>query len=324
MIPSTGELKSVCGVWLCGLRDGVSVHRTLFFFAKSKRITVRTAQCFVLNGMIFLGSLAATHVLIRPLLTRFRALVGYRSLDGVAPSLPGDYVRPEYTSVLGAAAWFAFHALWAIPVYLLTFILNAIWYQNIADHAFFLVLQRGRGGRAGPTNVMKVTRLPVSAVVRDEIYRLLLGAWMAVEALALFFLPYIGQWVCFVYSAWIYALYAFEYSWSLRGLSLGQRLRYFEEHYVYFLGFGTPCALATLFFTRFIAAGTFALLFPLYIIMAATSRPFRHLRDTLPKRVPILSAANVLSSLSLHFIGNTARWFNCWRHFCASRASRVG
>ena len=75
---------------------------------------------------------------------------------------------------------------------------------------------------------LDVTRLPVRAVVRDEIYRLFLGAWMAVEAMVLFFLPFVGKWVCFVYSTWIYSLYAFEYSWALRGLNLGQRLRYFE------------------------------------------------------------------------------------------------
>ena len=302
------DVRSLCGVWLCGLRDGLSVHRTLFFFAKSKRITMRIAQCFLLNGFIFLGSLAATHVLIRPLLRRFGALVAW----GVGCHGPGLahggtplHVLPvpeAYSGALDTAASFAFHALWAVPVYVLTFILNAIWYQTIADHAFSL-MRGGHGRRGGARRMARldVTRLPVRAVVRDEIYRLFLGAWMAVEAMVLFFLPFVGKWVCFVYSTWIYSLYAFEYSWALRGLNLGQRLRYFEEHYVYFFGFGTPCALATLFFSRFVAAGMFALIFPLYIVMAAASRPFRHECRVLPKRVPILYAANQLSALSLYW-----------------------
>ena len=111
-------------VWLCGHWDGLSVHRTLFFFAKSKRITMRIAQCFLLNGFIFLGSLAATHVLIRPLLRRFGALVawgvgchGPGLAPGGTPLLP---VPEAYSGALDTAASFAFHALWAVPRYLCT------------------------------------------------------------------------------------------------------------------------------------------------------------------------------------------------------------
>lgn len=40
----------------------------------------------------------------------------------------------------------------------------------------------------------------------------------------------------FVLLSWLYALYCFDYKWSLHGVQLQQRVAYFERHWAFFLG----------------------------------------------------------------------------------------
>ena len=40
--------------------------------------------------------------------------------------------------------------------------------------------------------------------------------------------------------AWLYALYCFDYSWSLHGVPLPARVRELEEGWAFFLGEGQP------------------------------------------------------------------------------------
>jgi hypothetical protein len=40
----------------------------------------------------------------------------------------------------------------------------------------------------------------------------------------------------FVLLSWLYALYCFDYKWSLHGVQLQQRIAYFERHWAFFLG----------------------------------------------------------------------------------------
>jgi len=36
--------------------------------------------------------------------------------------------------------------------------------------------------------------------------------------------------------SWLYALYCFDYKWSLHSVQLAQRIAYFERHWAFFLG----------------------------------------------------------------------------------------
>ena len=45
-----------------------------------------------------------------------------------------------------------------------------------------------------------------------------------------------GPLLNFVLLSWLYALYCFDYKWSLHGVALQQRIAYFERHWCFFLG----------------------------------------------------------------------------------------
>jgi hypothetical protein len=63
-----------------------------------------------------------------------------------------------------------------------------------------------------------------------------------------------------------------RYKWSLLGWSLEYRLKYFERHWAYFLGFGAPAVTLSLVFPKFISLGIFALAFPIVRIRTVLLR----------------------------------------------------
>lgn len=67
-----------------------------------------------------------------------------------------------------------------------------------------------------------------------------------------------------------------RYKWSLLGWSLEYRLKYFEKHWCYFLGFGSPAVALSVLFPRFLALGVYALAFPVFIILAIIANPRSH------------------------------------------------
>lgn len=107
----------------------------------------------------------------------------------------------------------------------------------------------------------------------DEIYRTVIQLVMAVEAALLYLVPSVGPVLSFACICWLYALYCFEYTWMNRGWGLASRLRYFEERWSYFAGFGAPFAAATFFWPQIVGAGVFAVLFPAFVIMAVNADP---------------------------------------------------
>jgi len=161
-----------------------------------------------------------------------------------------------------------YQILWIYPIYSISFILNAIWYQDIADHAFIT--------RGGKRKTIDFTFQRWVNAMAEELYRtLLFGSFMVQKTLSSF-IPYIGFPISTIHLCWIYSLYSFEYKWALEGWSLEKRLVFFETRWAYFAGFGLPAALLSILFPRFISAGIFAFTFPLFIILAIVAHPIAH------------------------------------------------
>ncbi|CAG8575766.1 6516_t:CDS:2, partial [Diversispora eburnea] len=131
----------------------------------------------------------------------------------------------------------------------------ALTYQ-IADRAYRL--QYGQ-----PIN-SKLTYNRLIRVIAGEIYRAILFMNYLVVATVIYIVPIFGPLISFMYFCWIYAYYR----WTLE-----QRIEYFEERWSYFAGFGFTFTAITFFVDQFLSAGVFALLFPLYIIMANNALP---------------------------------------------------
>jgi hypothetical protein len=62
------------GAAFAGVLDALAIHRALPFYFQSKKIVKRTAQCVLLNGVIFLGSMAFVDGVMLPLVRRIGSL----------------------------------------------------------------------------------------------------------------------------------------------------------------------------------------------------------------------------------------------------------
>ena len=82
---------------------------------------------------------------------------------------------------------FTFSALWVVPFYLLSRVVNAIWFQDIADSAF-------RSSRGRPQMMSSI-----SVMIADTVFSLVVESVFLVQAKICSFLPikFIGEWINF-------------------------------------------------------------------------------------------------------------------------------
>ena len=108
--------------------------------------------------------------------------------------------------------------LWIYPLYAISFILNAIFYQDIADHSFIThggTAPLGTPGAAAAAAAAASAKSGVTfqkwvATMSDEVYRLLLVTAFMIQITVLSFIPYIGTPLVVVHLCWLYSLYSFE------------------------------------------------------------------------------------------------------------------
>ncbi|KVH93529.1 Etoposide-induced 2.4 [Cynara cardunculus var. scolymus] len=62
------KVKQASVLWLEGFRQACCLHRVVIYCLRSKQLMIRTGQCFLLNGFIFLGSIFILRSLILPTL----------------------------------------------------------------------------------------------------------------------------------------------------------------------------------------------------------------------------------------------------------------
>jgi len=191
--------------------------------------------------------------------------------------------------------------------------MNGSWYQDIADYSY-LVKHNTRSKPVPPLSLTKILAM--------EIHRLLLVIGVVIQTKLVnkcSGLPIFGPLFFiagFALLAWMCAYYSFEYIWNIKGWGVDRRMRHFETNYAYFLGFGTPCALATAFMPFFVSNGIFAMVFPALIILATESDIAESPTPVdgnswFPQRLPILRPIDTVSSKILtwcdkYIFGNKA------------------
>lgn len=194
------------------------------------------------------------------------------------------------TDMVGSSFSVLYKVLWIYPIYSISFVLNTVMYQEIADEALALGKERPAAAQG------LLDRLS------DETFRVLQNLVYIVEINLLYYLPLVGPALYFLHSCWLAAIYCFEYRWVHLRWRSNARLDYFERHWLYFAGFGFPVSTVTFLCPRFVDAGVFALLFPLCILTATTAEPRALKLAPAPIRsLPIFIAVQGVSNLVLRY-----------------------
>lgn len=211
-------------------------------------------QCFILNGVLFLGSLLLVQHVLSPVL---RALV--------IPASPSE----EVAAGIDQLADILYKVLWVYPIYTISRVLNIQWYQDIADHAYSF--NRGGKKRAVPFLFSRWVKL-----MAQQLYGCLLVVSYLLQALVLSTLPIIGKPLWIIHACWLYAFYCFEYRWMSDGWKMERRLEFLENNWPYFAGFGLPATLLAMAFPDYVSSGVPAFTYPIFIILATISNPARN------------------------------------------------
>lgn len=178
----------------------------------------RIFQCCLLNGGFFAFSIILFECALLPFIRVFlNWMFGHN--PGIGQAVGGWIVT--FLSIV-------FGMIWILPLFILSKIVNSLWFQDIADSAY-----KVRKGRP--------QLLPsFSVIIADTLFSLLVQTLFLIQSMGASLLPinYFGM-VCNVHLCLLYAMYSFEYKWCNMGWELHKRLTFIENNWPYFLGFGT-------------------------------------------------------------------------------------
>ncbi|KAK7302355.1 hypothetical protein RJT34_13242 [Clitoria ternatea] len=280
MEEGNSKVKVASLLWLEGFREACCLHRVLILCFRSNTLLIRTGQCFLLNGFIFLGSIFVLNSLVIPAL---RWILPDQCSHLVSHELCDLGATFKFYSFLRLALIQLFYVLWFYPLYVFSIVLSTIWYNDIAKYGYAamgrskLTVEKGSGQNKSLTvqNTSHVKRPSglggVMIGIGEQVYSLLLLSVFFLEVYATGFIPYIGKVLNFLLLSWMYAYYCFEYKWNFNEVALERRLDYFESNWPFFAGFGSPCVLAIFFFSPLVSYGIMAILFPLFVLTATGS-----------------------------------------------------
>lgn len=212
---------------------------------ETPKVLERTIKCCLFNGCVFWLSIFLFENALLP------------AIRTVLYALPfsGDSLWHWTHPILSVT----FSTLWVLPLFLLSKIVNAIWFQDIADSAFKSTSQRPQ------------MMSSISVMIADTLFSIVVECIFLVQGSVFSLLPIkvLGDAINLVHLCLLHSLYSFEYKWFNQGLELHKRLSYVENNWPYFLGFGLPMAILTSMPSSQVISGcVFSILFPLFIISA--------------------------------------------------------
>ncbi|XP_026500912.1 etoposide-induced protein 2.4 homolog [Vanessa tameamea] len=221
---------------------------------QESKVLTRVLQSCILNGFIFLLSILIFEYGLLPAV-KYLVILVFGHNPGVAHNVWG-WMQPFLSMT--------FRMIWVLPLFLLSKLVNSLWFQDIADSAY-----RHRRGR--PQFMSSVSK-----IIADSLFSLLVQALFLVQSMLVSMLPitYIGELLCLVHMCLLYSLYSFEYKWFNMGWELHKRLTFIETNWPYFLGFGLPLAVLTQIPQSYIISGcVFSIFFPVFILSGNEATP---------------------------------------------------
>ena len=254
-----------------GLKDSSEARIAVLLLVKSEKLRRKSWQTFLLNGVIFIGSILLYKEAIEPLMMSLYAASG---VDELTSTQMSGYLYTTYILT------------WILPMYMLSFVLNTVWYQDIASETARLLAR---------TSVRPQPSVPVTLRIADVLYKSIFNGIFILQSNLAYNVSYVGYSLYILHLAFLYALSAFEYRLSSAdGWTGERRLALVQKRWAYFAGFGAVPALLAAVFPRFIEAGVLALLIPLGIVAAAAADPAEGAGGSLPIFAPSVWVTGVV------------------------------
>ena len=228
----------------------------LFINPISKRCV---SQCLFLNLILFRSALFAYEVAL-PALCR-RAL----NVELV------DEPRYEVAVLL----------LWSLPAYLVCEVVSTMWHckmSNAMSPAMTPAALKQRTRAAEKSTTGRVFEL---------LYARLVYVAFMLQLRLLCRLPIVGSVATLVLSSLLHAYDCFELHWGHRGFSPSERFRLVENHWLYFMGYGSLLAILSMvlrFYDLFVIR---TVLYPIYIANA----PHAHFEKLRCRALPVFQVA---------------------------------
>lgn len=248
---------------------------------QESKVLTRVLQSCALNGGIFWCSILIFEYALLPGV-KYLVSVIFGHDPGVAHNV-WEWMQPFL--------YMTFRMIWVLPLFLLSKLVNCLWFQDIADSAY--------RHRRGPPQFMS----SVSKIIADSLFSLLVQALFLVQSMLVNMLPivYVGQILCLIHMCLLYSLYSFEYKWFNMGWELHKRLTFIENNWPYFLGFGLPLAVLTQIPQSYIISGcVFSILFPLFILSGNEASPVVGSECPLRLFSPVVAISNGMFRVVRH------------------------
>ena len=178
-----------------------------------------------------------------------------RWLLGASPPTATLSAALRAGSLIQTLAYASYTVFFLYPVYVVTFVINSLWYTDIANHAVKALrdtplppssLKRGEGPSGGgeASQVSASGCSPLEARLQplgERLFALLMLTSFSAQVALLGCVPVVGRPITFWLLSWLYGYYCFDYRWGYDGWTLDQRLLYFEQNWPFFAGFGKCC-----------------------------------------------------------------------------------
>lgn len=242
--------------------------------AEEPKILKRTMQCCAFNGGVFWASLLLFEVILLPFL---KVLVNILLGDTSSAAQQVWYWMKMFLS------W-TFGAIWVLPLFLLSKIVNSLWFMDIADSAY-------RHTKGRPQMFSSASRS-----IADTLFSILVQILFLIQAVFVSLLPSpFGTLLSLIHMCMLYSLYSFEYKWVNMGWELHRRLMCIENNWPYFIGFGLPLAVFTAIPNSYIVSGcVFSILFPLFIVSGNEADPVYGVPRDFPLQLftPVIAISN--------------------------------
>lgn len=159
-------------------------------------------------------------------------------------------------------AW-VYYSLWIAPLYIVTFILNSIWYRDIAIDSVDFFSKRVPATNPPVTGESATSSLPfqIADILLRSLFNLVYLGYLTVLA------PY--RILYAISLAFLISFNAFEFKY--RQFTFSQKIELIESHWVYFLSFSLWVAILVTEFPTMVENGLLGVLFPFLLINASSA-----------------------------------------------------